>query len=268
MSTRGLLPLHSAEREWNKVIGATRRWRDQHGWSVEAAVTHTLRVTQPNAACSWASPWTKERKLQRDLKGGLSGWGRHRFPPRFEPSAVRSRLNQQGGNDPSCTGFPTDYPAETNGWRESSRQHRGSSEETTKDQQPREEDHISNTVTTWRFSLTSNKITSRSRMRSWPSLVKADLGLKGSVCNDTACVSTQMSLAGLRRSPLVSVLRPTLVGMGGGGNGPENWVKLHTTFKCSGGSQVSHKWCGWAQPPYPGNICCSTAETRIAPASQ
>lgn len=191
MSTWGLLPLHSAEREWNKGTGATRL-RDQHGWSAEAAVTHTLGVTQPNAAWSW----TKERKLQQDLKGGLSGGGRHRFPPRFQPSAVRSRLNQQGGNDPSCTGFPTDFPAETNGWRESCHRHRGSSEETTTQPQPREEDHISNTVTQWRFSLTSNQITSRSRMRSWPSLVKVNLGLKGSVCNDTACVSTQMSLAG------------------------------------------------------------------------
>lgn len=208
----------------------------------------------------------------------------HRFPPRFQPSAVRSRLNQQGD------------PAETNGWRESSRRHRGSSEEATKDQHPREEGHISNTVTTWRFSLTSNQITSRTRTRSWPSLVRVDLGLKGSVCNDTACVPTQMSLAGLRRSPLVSALRPTLVGMEGGGvNGPENWVKLHTTFKCSGGSQVLHRWCsphlqhdaaahsaltstwaprplrGRAQPPYAGNTlntCCSTAETWIMPASQ
>lgn len=253
---------------------------------VEAAVTHTLRVTQPNAACSWA----KERKLPQDVKAGLSGWGRHRFPPRFEPWAVRSLLNQQGGNDPRS---PTDSPAETNGWRESSRQHRGSSEETTKDRQPREEDHISNTVTTWRFSLTSNKITSRSRMRSWPSLVKVDLGLKGSVCNDTACVSTQMSLAGLRRSPLVSALRPTLVGMKVGGGlmvqktewnytPPLNAVGAH---RCRTGDArpifsitprlilVWHlpelRGLSVAEPSRPSQeTCCSTAETWILPASQ
>lgn len=39
---------------------------------------------------------------------------------------------------------------------------------------------------------------------------EVDLGLKGSVSNDTRCVLTQMTLAGLRRSLLVSALRMTL----------------------------------------------------------
>lgn len=169
------------------------------------------------------------------------------FHTLFEAISCLITLKTTRRNWAAFAGFPTDHTAAASTWWESSHRHTPSSEaaikklpETNKNQRPTQKGHISNTVTQWRFSLTSDKITSISRMRSWLSHVKVDLGLKGSTRNDTACVSTQMSLAGLKRSPLVAALRTqALIGLTAGINGP---VKLQTAFKCSGGSCCA----GWS----------------------
>lgn len=207
---------------------------DQQQWSSR----HTLlRVTQPNAACSSASSWAKERKL--------SVWSRHCLTPRSHQLSDHTENNKE---EVSCI---RGIPNRSHSCREqlmgilpsAHTEFRGRNkklQETNKNRRPKEKDHISKTVTQWRFSLTSDKITSISRMRSWLSHVKVDLGLKGSARNDTACVSTQMSLAGLRRSPLVWALRTqALIRLTAGINGP---VKLQTAFTCNGGSCCA----GWS----------------------